>query len=666
MTISLRILGWEAQGLRCPDHKMDCCNSQGIPFPVTLIQMPNGTGKTTTLELLRTAISGSAQDWNQDTIKKFRKRNSKTLDGSFSLRLSLNNQLLTMSMDFDFEFGRVDYYTTWGSGKRQVFDPPRELRQFMNPEFVNFYIFDGEYAENLMNPDYTDAQFAIESLFQLNLLKQMQTKVGDYWDEQTKKVTAKSTQGLTRRKNLLDEWKKRLVVVQHEKFELDKRLRETNENLSMQEDKYRKEIEKEQKLAEAINAAETAVEDLKKSIQEKSEDILDEMRDPNALSPNFAKNILDLKSGLDRVKLPANAAREFFHEIASELECICGRTIDKDVSKVIEQRAQQYLGSDDVALLNSIKSTIADRVGESENPAAQKLSDSIESLTELSVKLQNAKNDRDELHITAGKSDPAVKKADEETQQLKRELASLKVNLEKFNNEDKYVNLDNLHKVNLKKLFSIETLNEGIEQLELQVSEVTNTLELRAKRDVLKEIIERVQKSASEAITAEICSEANQRIQELMPYNNIRINRINKCLELQGQAGSSVGETLSVGYAFLATLFKRAERHELPFVVDSPANPIDLEIRAQIGELIPHLTGQFIAFMISSERESFLDKMRETKNETDIKYITLFRKSAEELDVKAKENPRCFESTDGLMVTDKQYFDNFQLDSEDN
>ena len=47
MATILRILGWTAEGLRCPDHEVNCCDADGNPFAVSLIQMPNGTGKTT-------------------------------------------------------------------------------------------------------------------------------------------------------------------------------------------------------------------------------------------------------------------------------------------------------------------------------------------------------------------------------------------------------------------------------------------------------------------------------------------------------------------------------------------------------------------------------------------------------------------------------------------
>ena len=59
MPATMRILGWKAEGLRCPDHDIDFSADTNEINPVTLIQMPNGTGKTTTLNLLRAALSGS-------------------------------------------------------------------------------------------------------------------------------------------------------------------------------------------------------------------------------------------------------------------------------------------------------------------------------------------------------------------------------------------------------------------------------------------------------------------------------------------------------------------------------------------------------------------------------------------------------------------------------
>ncbi len=164
-------------------------------------------------------------------------------------------------------------------------------------------------------------------------------------------------------------------------------------------------------------------------------------------------------------------------------------------------------------------------------------------------------------------------------------------------------------------------------------------------------------------ITTELCEQANARISELMPHNSISIDRIEQNLILEGQEGGSVGETLSIAYAFLATLFHRSD-HQLPFVVDSPAGPIDLAVRPKIGELIPNLTGQFIAFTISSERARFIAPLKRASH-TEIQFVTLFRKGSEELELEAHEKGDVLETEDGLNVTGEDFFNDFQLEEEE-
>ena len=179
MAISMLILGWKAEGLRCPDHEIDFCDERGHPYRVSLLQMPNGTGKTTTLTLLRAALSGAAETtrWSPSMVRELRKRNGPQEHGTFELRLRLNQKLVTIIMEFDFVAGRVQYKTTEGQGQKNRFAPPVEFRRFMNENFVNFYIFDGELAQNLLDHERTNAESVVEHLFQVHLLKDIKEKV---------------------------------------------------------------------------------------------------------------------------------------------------------------------------------------------------------------------------------------------------------------------------------------------------------------------------------------------------------------------------------------------------------------------------------------------------------------------------------------------------------
>jgi len=666
MVATMRILGWKAEGLRCPDHEIDCSNAQGDPLGITLIQMPNGTGKTTTLSLLRAALSGSAAKgtWDRARIKEFQKKDSDEPGGTFELRLALNGKRVTIIMEFDFEYGRVYYKTTRGHGQVEGFDPPIEFKRFMNEDFVHFYVFDGELADNLLDKDHTDAEKAVESLFQVHLLRRMGSKISDYWDDRTSGVTAKDQTGYTRRKNRLDKWRARRTELETQKAAYESDLKGVLKDLERQRERYDKEIQKEKDRSQRMEKAKATVSQLKNNVHESAQAVLDAMRDPQAMCSVFADAMYDLKSGLDRVKLPESAAREFFEELAEEDECICGRPIDAEIKGVIRQRAHHYLGSDDVSLLNSMKTAIADAVGVSRTEPANALSKDLGTLSGLMAEERKAQNELDELMHEAENSDPEVMKAREDIERLEASEKTLKEDLKKFEGKDEKVRFDRIGNVDPDRITSVETIREGIEILEVQVAEVTDTLTLRQKRDKLKRIVHKAHAKARESITNEIRTDANQRIEALMPHNSIRIDAIDHCLVLRGQSSGSAGENLSIGYAFLATLFNRADEHQLPFVVDSPANPIDYDIRPKIGQLAPALTDQFIAFVISSEREKFLPSLQKASNK-EIKYVTLFRKGAGRHEAKALENPACVTTGDGFKIVDEKFFSEFQLDSEE-
>ena len=666
MAAVMHILGWKAQGLRCPDHDIECCNSQGLPLPITLIQMPNGTGKTTTLSLLRTALSGAADKnaWTRAQIDEYRKRDDPLPDGLFELRLLLNDKRVTIIMEFDFDNGRIYYKTTRGDGQVEGFDPPIEFRRFMNEDFVKFYVFNGELADNILSREHTDAQKAVESLFQIHLLGRMQGKVSGYWDEQTQGRTAKDQTGLTGRTNRLNDWRARLKELSQQKGKYQKGLDAVLKNLERQQERYDSEIKKVDDRAEKVRTAEAAVTEVEARVHESAQGVLDSLRDPHVLSSVFATSIYELKTGLDRVKLPESAAREFFEELADEEDCVCGRPIDDEIRIAIKERAQRYLGSDDVSLLNNMKSAIDDAVGHSRTQPAEALSDSIQVLARLVDEELKARNELDELKRDAERSDPEVMRAKEEIDRLKIERNKLKDELGRFNGKDNKVRLDRIAKIDPDLIFSIETIQQGIDILEEQVTEITGTLTLRRKRDLLKKIINKAHHKARDHITSEIRDDANTRIAELMPDNMIRVKEIDRCVVLEGQSSGSAGENLSIGYAFLATLFNRSEEHQLPFVVDSPANPIDYDIRPKVGQLAPVLTNQFIAFVISSERERFLSALRKAARQ-EIKYITLFRKSITRHAEKAAQSSGFSSTADGVTVVDEQFFSGFQLDSEE-
>ena len=661
---TLRVLGWTVAGLRCPDHTVDCRDRDGRTFPVSLVQMPNGTGKTTTLELLRAALSGTANLWSPARVRALRKRNGQQAAGRFELRLSLNDRPLTIVMDLDLDAGGVTYRTTWGAGQETGFRPPSELVRFMTEDFVHFFVFDGELAGRFLQGAHTDAERAVDSLFQVNVLAKMEERIQDYWAHRTRGAPSRDQAGHTRRTNLLRRWLQRRRILDERHAALTKDLDNTSADLRSAEKEYEKALSRDDARERALRDAKHAVTTLETQIAQAAAALLDAIRDPHRLSPHFADWLDQLKAGLDRAKLPESAAREFFEELAEEADCICGRPIDASIRPEILSRAQHYLAADDVGVLNAMKAGIADALGDSSGTATDPLVADVADLSRLVRDQKEARNVLHSLRESAADADADVRSASDVLTALRQRQDDLRDLLGRLNERDDSFDVTRLNNVDTERVESIPTVKEAIEELEKQVEETTETLGLGRTRDLLKSLLSAARQEAQRAIATEVRDETNQRIAALMPHNNIRVARIEGRLHLREQEGGSEGETLSVAYAFLSTLFDRAEHHSLPFVVDSPANPIDLDIRPKIGDLVPHLTGQFIAFVISSERQRFVRRLVASSTGP-VQFATLFRKGISDHEERARQVAGCEESEDGLLVYDKDFFGTFQLDSED-
>ena len=654
MAVDLRVAGWKAAGFRCPDHEVSfLCESDEV-HKITLLQMPNGTGKTTTLDLLRAALSGSADEWSPDKVRSYQKKTADS-HGTFQITLLVNGRRLTIAMEFEFEDGTVHYTTTIPSGMKDGFHPPRELMGFLREDFVDFFVFDGELAEHLLDRDHTDAQRVIEDLFQLRLFFEISQRVQEYWERKTADCGATETKGLSRRRNLVETLRTCLATRRSEVAAIRTDIRSTKDELLKKKNKYNTALAEHRELSERLRKAEQELTKAEGDVKKCAHDVLVRMQEPHALSAVFAREMLTFKLSLDKVKLPESTAREFFEELAEEDTCVCGRELDDASRKTIRDQASRYLGTEDVALLNSIKADVADLVGSDVDVHEREFTTLVDQLKDHCRREGELRTKRDSIEIDGLADDPELEQVKKDINELEAKVRGLGEELRQY--EDSSDSAQRSEDVR-----SIRVLERRLEDAEEKLSEITNTLSLKKKRDILTSVLTSGREMAQRGISEEVCADANGRIEELMPYNGIRIDAVDRCLVLRGQEGGSAGETLTVAYAFLATLFNRAE-HCLPFVVDSPANPIDLEIRAKVAELVPRLTPQFVAFTISSERQGFLDPL-EKACEGPIQYLTLFRKGPEDLEEAARKTDSFNESSDGFCVHGRPFFREFHLETE--
>ncbi len=311
------------------------------------------------------------------------------------------------------------------------------------------------------------------------------------------------------------------------------------------------------------------------------------------------------------------------------------------------------MGADNISVLNTIKEDIKNSVESSREKPYTELGNILDELNNLLTQRIDIQNTIDVLEDQAGEQDPKFKKVREEIRKKESHLHQIEAALEKFEDpNDRKKNIDT---------FGLQILEDRYKQALGGLQEIKDVLNIKRKRDILEKILAETYDKALKSIEQQICQETNEKIQTLLPYNNIRVEKIDKGLVLEGQDSGSVGENLSVGYAFLSTLFTHSA-HELPFVVDSPAGAIDLKVRPEVGKLIPKLSNQFIAFTISSEREGFLPALKQACSSDDIEYITLCRK--DDSSINNGDSAKIVTTVDGVCVYDEEYFNHFQLEQE--
>src|SRR5215213_3135913 len=136
--MQISIAGWQSQGLRCPDVNVNLRAGEGVPFHVAFLQMPNGTGKTTTLDLLKAALSGEAERWDETAVRGLRRRGESHAGGNFKVKLLVDGRPLTFEIDLDFENGRALCLTTrpGSGGVHRRWAPPPEMRRFLDRSFL--------------------------------------------------------------------------------------------------------------------------------------------------------------------------------------------------------------------------------------------------------------------------------------------------------------------------------------------------------------------------------------------------------------------------------------------------------------------------------------------------------------------------------------------------
>lgn len=625
--MQINLTGWESSGLRCPDVKISLLADSGQPAEVSLIQMPNGTGKTTTLEMLRATLEGSATHWNPEKVREYRRPGATNDSGQFRVTLLVDYSPLTFELTLDFENGDAKYRTTTpgSGGVVGKWQPPRSMLNFLTPEFLNLFIFDGEFADRLLEQNAGHADKAIDALCQLYLLDEVAEVAEEQWKSHTRQGGPKTERGLAKCHLKQEELLKRKTDLVTAKKQAQKKIDENSSAIADLEKKIDERLNSNETTRNQHVDAKLALQSANEYVSRASSEVMALMRKPLALHSSFSAALVDLKENLDRLKLPENTSAQFFAELVEEPDCICGRPMNEVAKNEIIKRSQGYLDIKESGTINALKEAIDMFVSTSGDVSAN---DQLEgALNELAEARGKQRYAAQVLKNLTKKLSGAGDK------QLETWVATLKTKL-----ADREKCKELLQKINAPSeeetggpITSIELVEKRLNEVRNEIAKITQTVELKEKTDLLESILNRTAELARERIRSELIEESNRRLENVLSNDPLRISRIDKSLHLANQTGASqtgasAGQNLSVGYTFLMSALSRGN-NDFPLVVDSPANSIDEGVRRNIGTLIPQLCTQFVGFTINTERAGFVEALEKASRGS--LFLTMFRKIGE-------------------------------------
>lgn len=603
--MKMSILEIEYKNIRkITDLKLSFVDDAGNIINNNFIMMANGTGKTTTMELLKGLLDGTAVAWSASVVKSFAPTTRVSDVGEFRITVKFDERQYKYFLCLDYRTGvaTINTTTTVNGGYEEGRHLPDSLKDIFSSEFVSRFVFDGEQAKKTMDSSSNEAEETIKYLYRLdkldNIIASNQRILTEIQEAEGTKGSKSSLSNLkTRRESvcktietLKDRAKKLRADIEEYQTEEERKIARRDE---LDKNYEELNVEKQDIIKEQQHN--------KDAVDAMISEILNLMKSPYLISPKFNERMYELASSMTKLKLPKTISRDFFVELSEADTCVCGRKIKDRERQFILINAEKYLGSDQQSVLNAIKSSL------NSNSYDERLSEAYEQLKELREegnRLQTRFNNNAEKLLKAGGEE--AYKLKKRILELGNEIAVAKAQLDIIESKDEFneelTEYTNIHKAQI-----------VFKDYEQKIAAATRTSIALSRKEAVEALLLDIKSNATTELKKEIVRKTNEKLKEVIKDDDIKIEDINKYIKLKNRDGASEGQTLGIAYCFLGTLFEDAEL-EFPFVIDSPTGKMDFDKRQAVADIIPEVFNQMIAFVQSAEVEHFANRFYDMPN----------------------------------------------------
>lgn len=643
--------------------------------------MPNGTGKTTFLELIKSALVG--RPYTSKEILNLKDPNNNSIEeGLFELELTLKDSKkkakIIIRNYFDFSNRTSGYETNkdefneifLGSDVKDAFisaySPPEEIKPFLLEEIVDLFVLEGSYVRSLLDESGDRAERAIDAFTGINYLKEAKGHVDKYYKKAStgKNINEKKSLELLKDIKQIENWIPKI------KEDLDKRKSNVSE-LKSKRDKLEAEIQAAQLDEDELQRLKDSVIKATNSLNLASNELFQSLQNPLAINNQIRLGLRQFNDTLGKLKLPGNATQSFFTELCDSPECVCGTTMNEKMIDHISKNSMAYFSGDWQGSLNKVKRDI-DNYEELviENPTQDYLSN-YENAREIYN--QETNNLTRYTTVRTGETSKNLEKRIEKlisyTEDIKEQQLSID-NIEVDNEISIKDTLARFSSSNIKSFRNLPELYRLEDKLEEDRATMQGNKKLKQSADLLKKILDRSESVARQNINKKIVSEINSKIDDLLIGDeSLEVKEINGNLVLT-KGGASQGQNLTLAYSFVMTLLARSE-HDFPLIVDHPFEGLQQETRNEISQRLPKVCNQYLGFLINSEKWGSLTNPQDLQDKgfrlTDarISYLTAFRKTKSTKAILDDTDKNLLHiSSNGVLSYDEKFFDNFKIEGD--
>ena len=333
--MSLNILGWKCEGLRCPDFNVELEKHNNSS---TFFQMPNGTGKTTTLRLLKRSLYNHEFKSSEIDEFKAKKKEEYKKNGFFEAKFSINGKIFYTKINFDFENKVANYSSslTDDGGYVPGFKLPKEIENIIDKELVDLLLVDLEIdVKPMFRESQTRAQEAIKKFCKINLLDSL---INDFQQYKNKKRKESSQSGniqsrINTEEARLKKIENKISDIELKRDEFKKFLNDTEEEYLSGKKQLDEVLEKDSQIKKKIKDLEIKRDKIKADYEGILLENFENIKNIGTYDNNLKSEVKDFVTNLDEMGLPEEEVRIFFDKILKKADCICGEKLTDEKKK---------------------------------------------------------------------------------------------------------------------------------------------------------------------------------------------------------------------------------------------------------------------------------------------------------------------------------------------